>query len=255
MEKITLEDVQRSLNSNTNINNLFKTALYECAFTLSDNNYDLIDFNNLCKNAKIIKKNLDLKPFSLEGNILYIDGNNINNCQDITRELFIEVGLPKIDSHYNSTVIGYKEIVANNLLGNISDNQENIEEFILTDALIKIIGLAPFEEMLKVKNIDPIVIKMTEMGMDTKRIFRILNNAEIVSKNKTVSSSNLAKASEELIDAFKDFRPNATQQDIILFEASIPTNNILFGKQRGSHLGLDDIHIPVFQNHKKSQVA
>ena len=240
--KERLNNLTVALENNTKIDDpIIKAALYECGAALEIANHSTTDLCNLYENIEFKNKKLPNKSFELNNQTLFFDKENITHDSDISRELFIETALPKIDSKFQAIVVGYKEIIANNLIGNNSEKIKNIDELIITNSLMNIIGSEPFELMMENKSIKPVIDKLYNMGVDKTMIADIFHKAEENLNNKTIQSNNLAIVMENLIQVFHNNIDSYSEEQRNNFYTSLPLSSTIFEKDRDRHLGINDL--------------
>lgn len=238
---LSLKETQRLLENNKNIDSNIKSVLLECAFVLNENHYCLNDFNNLCSNIYIENKLLKHKIFQLENSILYVDCTKINEDIDLVHHIFLEVAFPNLQVENNAILTGYKQILANNLIGNFSDKLINPDEFNIVDIMAKIIGIEPFELMIKNQTISPIVKSLSQLGVQDNQIFEILKLTEENFYSKNTPSNRYSKVMKQLSDIFCSHGVLHTEINSTpnLIETSLHSN-IIFEENKDNYLELSN---------------
>lgn len=246
MEKVnnnlkSLKDTQFLLENNSKIDSNIKTALLECGYVLSQNNYSLTDFNILCSNITVKHKTLKHKIFDLVDYILYVDCHKINDELDLVHYIFLEVAFPNLKVENQAILTGYKQILANNLIGNFSDKLINPDEFNIVDIMAKTIGLEPFELMIEHQTIRPIIQSLSQLGVKNEQIIEILKLTEENFYEKNTPSNRYSKVMQQLSDIFcsHGVLHSNIQSTPDLIETSLHSN-IIFEENKDNYLDLNN---------------
>lgn len=153
---MTLDDVKKVLDENTNLNDELRDNIYGLIHIFNQK-YPAVDLTNLCNNLKTleIKKsskfiNKRVSKYNYKTNILEFNVDKINEGYDMKHILMYELlniisnngemtGF-NLNDKFKALNAGYTEILANNLVGNDSEISHLEPEVISTNMIALMVG-------------------------------------------------------------------------------------------------------------------
>lgn len=241
-----IKELQAALESNSNIDSNIKSVLLECGYILHEHNYEIEDLIQLSSVIELIPVQLKDKVFNLVKTNLYFDKTKLSEDTDLVHLIFLEIAFPNLQTENKALLVGYTQMIANNLIGNHSNKLINPDEYNIVDTLAKIIGLEPFEDMLKTRSIQPIISSLTNLGATNDEILQLLKTVEENFIHKNAPSNRYSKIMRMLSEILCSYGIANTQSHSSdeFLSTSFHSKNI-FEENHENYLELDELNISI----------
>jgi hypothetical protein len=256
---ITVDEVIKSLSSNTNLSSEVKENLKELIVIFNGHfpNADLTNLNNRIGSLNIVKANKyvikDLAKYDINNNVLQvnalelskdIDGKNIlmHQLLNIISSKNAQTKYIK-SSVYTAIHEGYAAIVANNLVGNNGEYNPYMDEEIFVNLLSQIVTNKEIEAAYFSNNTAPLVSNLITIHNDPKEIKQLMDIAKYNFETRHLANrtSMLADIQKRLIALFLK-KPNLTSENVEDFRNQLCGNSAIFGNDKSKYLQVDGIY-------------
>ena len=256
---ITVDEVIKNLSSNVNLNNEVKDNLKELVIVFNNSfpNVDLTNLNNRIGNLKIVGANKfivkEIAKYDINSNTLNINALELSKEYDAKNILMhqllniissrnITTGFIKSNA-YVAIHEGYASIVANNLVGNSSDQNPYLEEEVLVNLLGQITSLEEIETAYFSNNSAPLISNLIQMNNTPKEIKQLMDLAKYNFESRSIpnQSSQLGDIQKRLIMMFAK-KSNLIEVDINNFKNQLCGNSAIFGNEKNRYKGIDGIY-------------